>query len=227
MVTRRILLISALAWGCIGGPPAAEPDAERSDQGEARDVSSDGRNPNDGGDAALDAGPSRDAVTTDVRPDLSGRTCCSDAPPVYRIDYDPRSTYLMPMDDDVEALDVPAVSLAEVGVCPGDRVRLMVEGGLSYDGSSEEISGAHAATFSGSDVLLDRSHPDRVRDATNTADGEPVMTLADVSHDFSIPGWTTVTVPDKATHLFVTVNDGFFGDNADEDDDLRIAIGCE
>lgn len=147
------------------------------------------------------------------------------------ITLDPTRTYLRTHED--EAADARPVPLADLGVRPGDEVRL-TRLGTYLDG--EATGRGLAAVFSTSTVLHESDRVHRVADAA--AAGFDVNTSAtvvgdrwtDIPEDLLVADRdgdrrsTVVQVPAGATHLFATALDDRFEDNADPDGDFGVHV---
>lgn len=146
------------------------------------------------------------------------------------ISINPMATYLL-TNDDPNALNAPAISLSSLGIQDGQSITLqalgswcpsMSNGACLYSPVSDGLIGV----FSSSSTLLASTNLNRVPGAIQTANGSPVVTpttlfggvATDISQDFLIlqsPGSTTVTVPQGATYLFVSIKDDYYGDNGE------------
>ena len=135
------------------------------------------------------------------------------------LDVSPRQTYLRTSDDD--AVDSPAVSLADLRYQPGDRICFRVEGDFSLVEdywASERGDGYLTAVFSSSDTLRDSDRLDRVPGAIDA--GDDVFTLdterngldTDIREDFRADD-VCLTVPDDAEYVFFAAFDSLYGDN--------------
>jgi hypothetical protein len=88
------------------------------------------------------------------------------------------------------------------------------------------------AVFSRNGTLLPRNQRSRVAGATNA--GPDVLTpvtfpgglVTDVRQDFLVTPSILITIPSGATHLFVSPNDDFFGDNTDDNGNFGLRIAA-
>lgn len=137
------------------------------------------------------------------------------------IPVDPRQTYTLTWKDD--ALDAPAILLADYGVSPGDVVCGRAVGDFYTEPGVLASSRGYpqiTAVFSASDVLLAPAQRDRVAGAIDTT--EDVTTLAtaydgletDIDEDIDATGGC-MTVPDGARYVFLAAYDAFYADNED------------
>ena len=144
------------------------------------------------------------------------------ADPDYTVDLDPTATYLRTNGE--SAGDGNRIPLGEYELSPGDSVTLSVLG--TYDNGAGERRGT-AAVFSASSALADDGR-ERVADAIDAGiDVETSTTYygsneTDIPEDFAVAdeetfASVTLTVPEGATHLFVTPRDNLFNDNTSND----------
>lgn len=138
--------------------------------------------------------------------------------------FDPRATFLRTSRD--PALPAAPIRLRDLGVEPGDEIVLEAAGDWDA-GRGDRYYGA-AGLFSRSDSLLPGDSLNRVPGAVGVAvapsarswdtysDGHPTDIPEDfrISEDGSPRREVTLTVPEGARYLFLTVLDHFFGDNA-------------
>lgn len=153
----------------------------------------------------------------------------------------PRATYLHTNQDD--ARNATAFMLSDLGVQPGETIRIERRGEFNSEEDREDDSGEElgeefglTAVFSVNDTLLPRSERDRVPGAV--AAGNDFVTSptfygnepTDISEDFQVAtrdassNSTTVTVPDDARYIFLSPQDDLFEDNADFDEDFGFRI---
>jgi hypothetical protein len=147
------------------------------------------------------------------------------------ISVDPGATYLL-TSNDPNALDSPAISLSSLGIQDGQKIFLQAIGDFCFSifnpagCAASEVPSFLVGVFSSSNSLLGSTNLNRVAGAIQTSDGINVVTgntlmgglATDIPQDFGIPhdpGSTTVTVPQGANYLFVSVSDSFYGDNGD------------
>ncbi|PSQ45994.1 hypothetical protein BRD17_00050 [Halobacteriales archaeon SW_7_68_16] len=147
------------------------------------------------------------------------------------VDLDPVATYLH-VNEDPDAANASPIDLCAAGIAPGDTVRLRRVG--SFGGHPQGVG--MYGVFSGSSTLLSADETERVPDAIDAGtDVESPPTFedreqTDIVEDFRIATnnestvETTLTVPDGATHLFVSARDNLYGDNTDPDDDFGVEI---
>lgn len=150
------------------------------------------------------------------------------------VSVDSRATYLRTESD--TALDAVAVSLSFLGISSGDLIRIERLGFYTplnpdFPDSIRYLD----AVFSGSSTLLASANLNRVQDAIDVVtDFASAYTWlgnlpTDIPQDFAVDDGSTFSfvellVPAGATHIFFTVNDSLFGDNADLNGDFGAAI---
>ena len=156
------------------------------------------------------------------------------APAVLAADFplDSRATYLRLNDD--PGLDATPVSLAALGVSPGDYVRLQSVGDFD-NGPDGDTFESLVGVFSSTPTLLASSNQHRVPGAidvgfefqtSNTWRGN---LPTDIPQDFLIShhalfAYVVVRVPANGAYLFVTPSDSLFYDNNDPDGDFALRI---
>lgn len=166
----------------------------------------------------------------------AGSAACADA----ILFFDPRGTYLHTGAVDPSQPAVP-VSLASLGIFPGDRITLRQLGEFD-NGPGTDVFTGMIAVFSSSPELLGPQLLNRVPGAIdagvdyNSGPTCPAGEPANIAEDFavSLPGQqiveVCVVVPSGATHLFLSALDCYFGDNTDSDGDwgveIRLDRGC-
>lgn len=150
------------------------------------------------------------------------------------VNINPRATYLR-TNQDAGALNAKPVSLASVGLAPGDWARIERAGFFAYGNGTPDEGTMLGGVFSSSDVLLGADQLHRVAGAI--AAGKPWVTgetffgklPTDIPEDFWIDDTTTsvavVKVPAGATHMFFSVPDSYYSDNNDPNADFRIVVG--
>ena len=132
----------------------------------------------------------------------------------------PRQTYTLVSQDD--ALDAPAVSLAGLGLAPGDPVCFRAEGDFNIAGTfyaSENSQPLVSAVFSATDRLLGGSVRRRVPDAVEA--GPDLVTRpsdrgaldTDIPEDFDATR-LCLTVPSGARFVFFAAYDTYYADNS-------------
>jgi hypothetical protein len=154
-----------------------------------------------------------------------GETCQSQLRLIAPFQHlDPKTTYIRVVSD--VSIDSTPISLASLGVGPGDRLVITRQGTHSSNQS------AMGAVFSSSTTLLSRDQLNRVQGAI-ASDGPAVFSSnsfqgsqpTDIPQDFAVSGTgTAVTVPAGAAYLFVGTLDSFFADNTDPDGDFGFRI---
>lgn len=179
------------------------------------------------GSGTTPATPTGATETTETGTESGSETSTPD--PDHTVELDPSTTYLR-MNGDGGG-DTDPIPLSEYDVTPGDTLTLNVLG--TYDNGGGERRGT-AAVFSGSAELADDGQ-NRVVDAIDA--GTDVETSAtfyggnetDIPEDFAVAdeetfASVTLTVPEGATHLFVTPRDNLFGDNTSNDYRLGLTV---
>src|SRR5436190_4518307 len=150
------------------------------------------------------------------------------------VSVDPRATYLKTDSD--TAFDAVAYPLSIFAASPGDVIRIERVGFYTplnpgYPDSVRYLD----AVFSGSATLLPSANLNRVQGAIDagtdflSANTRIGGSPTDITQDFVVDDGNTFSfvelqVPDGATHLFFTVNDSLFGDNADPNGDFGAQI---
>ena len=151
------------------------------------------------------------------------------------LSLDPAGTFLHTHRD--RARDTAAIVLADLGILPGDRLRLEAVGDFD-PGPGGDTALNLVAVFSGGGVLMPAHLLDRVPGAMDA--GDDLVTgctfngcqPTDIPEDFAVArgdgsfSHACLVVPDGATHLFAGPADSYYGDNSDPDGDfgLRITI---
>jgi len=162
----------------------------------------------------------------------------------FTVRVDPAATFLHSgWADNLSPPAVP-VPLGDLGIRPGDRIRLERLGDWTGTYRSNDDLGDMIAVFSGSAVLLPPRRRHRVQDAIDA--GQDVIThrsslvldRTDIAEDFEVAGidgrWSahprcrvdgvSVVVPEGATHLFVASHQSFYEDSGDPDGDFAVRI---
>lgn len=158
----------------------------------------------------------------------------------YSSPMDPRTTFLRTFSD-ANAQDSTPIRLADLGLIPGDTISITRFGDFSVGATFADNGTNLMAVFSSSDVLLGGAVLNRVPGAIDA--GPDILTLAnlvdglstDISQDFRVSAYgdpaasrtLSLTIPVGATHLFLGVNDSYFGDNTDPDGDYAVEIRGE
>jgi hypothetical protein len=131
------------------------------------------------------------------------------------------------------ALNAPALSLAGLGLSPGETILIEVLGDWDCGAPCSDIEIATGAVFSGSATLLAGSQAHRVPDAipagTPTATGNTFWcnTPTDIPQDFRVDPQVIVVIPPGATHLFIGTLDSLYDDNLDPDADYSVRITAQ
>lgn len=140
----------------------------------------------------------------------------------------PKSTFLRTSQDPDAAAPL-IVDLGANGFPPGSLVRIRALGAYAPGAALPETSRRLVCVFSNGSQLSAADQANRVPGAIDastdvTTDRTANGNLAtDIPQDFQC-GDVIVAVPQGATHLFVGINDAFYGDNVDLDGDLRLRI---
>jgi hypothetical protein len=152
--------------------------------------------------------------------------------PVAAVDININSaaTYLRTDPTDVNAADAVAIDLTTLGLAAGDIIQLTVLGDYRAAFADTDTRTDLLAVFSGSSTLLADNQQFRVQDAADA--GADVTTLVtfpgtlatDIPEDFLVTPQVQIQIPVGATHLFLSTNDNFFGDNTDPDGDFKLRI---
>jgi hypothetical protein len=158
----------------------------------------------------------------------------------YSSDLDPRDTFLR-TNNDPGSLDSAPIELTALGLLPGDTIRITRFGDFSYSNANTDDAKTLMGVFSGSSILQPSFMQNRIQDAIDV--GPDVFTFntlqgglpTDIAEDFRISLFVTpdvsttlsIQIPQGATHLFLGVNDSYFGDNFDPDNDFRLEITGE
>ncbi len=149
------------------------------------------------------------------------------------IPVNPLSSYLL-TNNDPSALNAVPISLAALGLKPGDDITVSTVGDMSWCwpwGCPEETVTA-CGVFSASATLLPANVLNRVPSAKSPAgafnacaNGSTLFgnIPTDIPQDFWLDG-TKVRVPDGAHYLFAAVPDIYYGDNADPNGNFAVVI---
>jgi hypothetical protein len=141
---------------------------------------------------------------------------------------DPRSTYLR-TNNDPNAQPPLILNFGAQGVAPGTLLRIRAIGNYRSSPGVADDRLRVICVFSSNDTLLPGDQPARVPGAveasTDVDTGATFLgnLVTDISEDFLCVD-VLVPVPAGATHLFVGINDAFFGDNSDPDGNLRVNV---
>lgn len=155
-----------------------------------------------------------------------------DDPEAITIPIPPTATYLRTAPSD-NAPPTQPVRLSDVGLQPGDRIRVERLGEFQWRALQHPDSVLYGvvAVFSSDDVLLDRSERARIPGAIDV--GRDYVTrpsyrdgrATDIPEDFGVSFEVdTLTVPAGAAFIFASPDDSTFEDNGDEDEDFRLCI---
>ncbi|MDX1530533.1 MAG: hypothetical protein R3362_03320, partial [Rhodothermales bacterium] len=125
--------------------------------------------------------------------------------------------------------------LADLGVVPGDELRLERLGEFQYEGQDDVTLVRYRllAVFSASDAVRPTAERERVEGALDA--GSDYVSMAshnddldtDIPEDFLVAGdgaTTQVRVPERAAFLLFSPDDDYFADNLDEDADYRVCV---
>jgi hypothetical protein len=129
----------------------------------------------------------------------------------------PTGTYLR-TNSDPGATNATVVALADLEAAGGDEIAFGISGTIVVDPVTVFGSRDILGVFSRSSVLDASDQPARVPGALAVNRGYTSFPTSigglttDIQQDFRINGGT-VTVPAGATHLFLTVSDGYYSDN--------------
>jgi hypothetical protein len=169
-----------------------------------------------------------------------------DAAHQTRIFVPPRATFLRVSDRDHQAAAVNSVPhrLSNLGIQPGDRLRLERFGEFQYNMTHpDRVYYGLLVLFSSTNQLLPYNEQHRVPGAL--AAGEPFVTrptyhddlATDIPEDFVVGIQRVggdpriphnqpvfVTVPEGAEWLFLSPEDDHFSDNIDEDEDFSLCV---
>lgn len=141
---------------------------------------------------------------------------------------DPKSGFLRTQDDP-GALNAPAIRLSQFGFAPGDSIRLTGLGSYDRGGTYGRLFDL-IGVFSESRRLLPGRFRNRVPDAIPV--GPEFVTVptnagnapTDITQDFLIsnydgyPRQVDVTIPQRASFLFVGTADAYYSDNSEAQD---------
>lgn len=165
---------------------------------------------------------------------LTSLLAASSVAQVFSISVDPRATYLQTVND---APATPlVVSLASLGVAPGQWLRLASTGDYRYAGGLLDDYRSLVACFSATATVLPESGfanrlPDAVPAGPRVGTGITYYggLSTDIPQDFVIshPLWSDhvfVEVPAGATCLILGTHDSYYGDNDDPDGDFALEV---
>ena len=142
----------------------------------------------------------------------------------------PKATYLRTDPTDAAAMNAVPIDLGALGFLPGMTIQLSVIGEYRAAAADTDRRSELVAVFSNGPTLLARNQSNRVPGALET--GFDVKTLVtfpgrlatDLRQDFLVTPTIRVKIPVGASHLFVSPDDDFFGDNSD--DNGNFALHC-
>ncbi|WP_428389967.1 LamG-like jellyroll fold domain-containing protein [Mucisphaera sp.] len=149
-----------------------------------------------------------------------------------QISLDPTRTYLRRAGFDLNTPDAIPVSLAGLGIEPGDRIELGQLGDYALGASFDDDQTALGAVFASSPDLGPPENQFRVTAVQPSEQTFPPFNsfrsfsdngMTDIGRDFLVTA-NRVVVPAGATHLFLTPNDSGFADNVDPDGDYGVSI---
>jgi hypothetical protein len=153
-----------------------------------------------------------------------------DAASPVAVAVNPKATYLRTDPTDAAAMNAVAIDLGALGFLPGMTIQLSVIGEYRAAVADTDRRSELVAVFSNGPTLLARNQPNRVPGALET--GFDVKTLVtfpgrlatDLRQDFLVTPAIRVKIPVGASHLFVSPNDDFFGDNSDDNGNFAVRI---
>jgi hypothetical protein len=156
--------------------------------------------------------------------------------PTFNIKVNPQQTFI---NGDANPVDAIPINLSQLGINPGDTILIERFGYLSpYNDPNDEFYSELYATFSSDNRLLSNSYfidinTDRVPGAIDTllpsGCKECVSSkifLISSGQNLVKGGFNgiLVQIPTNAQYLFIGVNDRYFGDNVDSNEDLAVGI---
>jgi Ca2+-binding RTX toxin-like protein len=140
----------------------------------------------------------------------------------------PAGTYLADLVGNPSLWPDPAptaskVRLSAVGAAPGSTITLSASGNFSWIGPTAETGSSLLAVFvdsAGKKIL-----PEAFLGHTSATQASGKIT--DVAEDFYVPanGLVQIKVPVGAVEIWFSVNDSFFSDNTDSDNDFGVNLG--
>lgn len=144
--------------------------------------------------------------------------CASATASTNTIFINPAAAFTLTYND--PALTSSPISLASLGIFPGDVISLQEVGLEYYEYPQTNTTSSMDGIFSSSSVVLGSSVLHRVPGAIQTT-LPAVVTLntyngnysTDIPEDFGINAGVTVQVPTGASYLFVEPNSSYFSDN--------------
>ena len=167
-----------------------------------------------------------------VRMAMLGVACAAACAIGDDVKVDPKASYLRANGESPPPALI--VTLADVGLAPGDWAYLEVLGDWDCGGPCGDDGTNTMFVFSETDELLPPSEPHRVPGAidvcpdfvsANTFNGN---LPTDIPEDFHVggndPTFIAIRVPDGAAYLFCAVHDSQYFDNSDPDNDLFARI---
>lgn len=157
--------------------------------------------------------------------------------PTFSIKINPKQAII---NGQANPVDVEPIDLQKLGINPGDKISIERFGYLSpYEDANNEYYGGLYATFSTDNQLLPNSNSfegvntDRIPGAIDTllptqclqCVGEKIFLISAGQNQVN-GGYNgiLVQVPANARYLFIGVNDSYFGDNVDSNEDLAVGI---
>jgi hypothetical protein len=145
------------------------------------------------------------------------------------VPLDSRQAFLH-IDSADAAQPAPALSLAAMGLAPGQLLRLEPLGDFDNGPGGDEFSPL-LVVFSSSATLLGPALQNRVPDAVDaglvavTGPSQPSYEPTDIPYDFyaAVPG-RVVAIPAGATHIFIAPAEVYYVDNSDPDGDFAVRL---
>jgi hypothetical protein len=157
--------------------------------------------------------------------------------PTFNIKVDPKQAFV---NGEAYPVDAKPINLSQLGLKPGDTILIERFGYLSpYSDPKDEYYGSLYATFSTDDELLSNSKifigvdTSRVPSAIDTLLPKGCskcvsskIFLISSGQNLVNGGFNgiLVQIPTNAQYLFIGVNDSYFGDNVDSNEDLAVGI---
>ena len=149
------------------------------------------------------------------------------------LSVDPKATFLQATTDSAAPPNPLIMTLSDLGITAGNRVRLEVLGGYSEgSGSADDSSTGNNNmnfVFSSSNTVNVYTLASRVPGAVSPSSGGSTFTswnsTADISQDFRLGSPEgVVVVPTGATHLMIGTVSALYGDNTDANQNYKVRI---